>query len=258
MSDEFPFSITDFQKQTALRIGAVWHRPKAAESTLASYCRHVFTVNESEDFPHSFPGSSSLIRYRDKYMQFCCRHQINGFEIGNLGFQPRTARTSVVSPSSVHYVEESEFTSGSDLLDLAALEYVPSDYGISNLSAEFFEVEPDEVWPSRTTGNLIVAGIPTGLVDLRYGDDAGLKASIVQFSATYEAASQSPFLHRIRTKEPLDFDADGVSGGPVFHIGADADGYFAGWAGMIIRGGQNGSSNLHFVEAAPLLKLALG
>ena len=51
-------------------------------------------------------------------------------------------------------------------------------------------------------------------------------------------------------------DADGMSGGPVFHIGGGPGSYFAGFAGMLLRGGR-ASAYLHFMSAGFLLDLAL-
>jgi hypothetical protein len=49
-------------------------------------------------------------------------------------------------------------------------------------------------------------------------------------------------------------DADGMSGCPVFYIGRAPGDYFAGFAGVVMRGGGN---HLHFMSAGFLLDLAL-
>jgi hypothetical protein len=52
------------------------------------------------------------------------------------------------------------------------------------------------------------------------------------------------------------FDADGMSGGPVFYTGGAPGSFFVGFAGMVMRGGEN-SSYLHFMAADFLIDMAL-
>jgi len=63
----------------------------------------------------------------------------------------------------------------------------------------------------------------------------------------YDGKSSSAELHRLKLDGPI--SADGMSGGPVFHLGREGDQFFAGWAGMVVRGG-NQSEYLHFVAAS--------
>jgi hypothetical protein len=51
-------------------------------------------------------------------------------------------------------------------------------------------------------------------------------------------------------------DADGMSGGPVFYIGGAPGNYFAGFAGMLMRGGSD-ANYLHFMSAGFMIDLAL-
>ncbi len=47
-----------------------------------------------------------------------------------------------------------------------------------------------------------------------------------------------------------------MSGGPVFYTGRIGVSFFIGWAGMIMRGGDN-SEYLHFLAAQHLIEMVL-
>ena len=83
-----------------------------------------------------------------------------------------------------------------------------------------------------------------------------ITARATQVTGTYDGKSNSPHVHRLEMNRKENFDADGMSGGPVFYIGARGIArYFIGLAGMVIRGSQT-SDILHFIEADYLLLMA--
>jgi hypothetical protein len=74
-------------------------------------------------------------------------------------------------------------------------------------------------------------------------------------SGEYAGQSNSPHLHRIKMGRKEIFDVDGMSGGPIFYLGTTGVGeYFAGFAGMIMRGGAK-SDFIHFIDAEFMLKM---
>ena len=64
----------------------------------------------------------------------------------------------------------------------------------------------------------------------------------------YAGVTIAPYLHRIRMDRNQTFDADGMSGGPVFYLGCSRRRFSIGFAGMIMRGSAT-SDFLHFVPA---------
>lgn len=137
--------------------------------------------------------------------------------------------------------------------DVFGIEFKPKAYAIENLSAEFFPVVPNDCWPISTTGDLIAFGLPSGLQDFQISEDeAGSTLSDVNFrtvvvSGRHHQATHASWVHEaemIRTKK---FPSDGMSGGPVFHIGRDAQGLFIGLAGMIMRGSAT-SERFYFID----------
>ena len=69
----------------------------------------------------------------------------------------------------------------------------------------------------------------------------------VVVSGRHCQASQASWVHEAKMIRTEKFPADGMSGGPVFHIGRDAQGLFIGLAGTIMRGSAT-SETFHFID----------
>jgi hypothetical protein len=50
-----------------------------------------------------------------------------------------------------------------------------------------------------------------------------------------------------------DYSSDGLSGGPVFHLGQDAQGFYCGFASVILRGSES-SDMIHFLDVRLMLQ----
>jgi hypothetical protein len=147
------------------------------------------------------------------------------------------------------FVERSAGNDGEEFLDVFGMEIQPKAYELPNLESEFFPVNNDDCWPSRTTGNLLAYGVPFDLQGyLLREDDGGLRElnfRTVLVSARHNHPSNASWVHKAEFIRTGRFSPNGMSGGPVFHIGRDAGGSFIGLAGMIMRGGD---THFHFID----------
>jgi hypothetical protein len=57
-----------------------------------------------------------------------------------------------------------------------------------------------------------------------------------------------PVMHR-----KGDYASDGLSGGPVFHLGQDAQGFYCGFAGVVLRGSDT-SNLIQFLDVRVMLQ----
>ena len=71
-------------------------------------------------------------------------------------------------------------------------------------------------------------------------------------SANYNGASHARYLHSLKITGKRSFTQDGLSGGPVYHIAKDEDGFFVGLAGIMVRGGND---HVHFIDVRFVLSL---
>jgi hypothetical protein len=238
----------------AVQIGSVWHEPDNVEDVLHRYCKHVFANTNDAEFPHAFPGSASAIRIAGRHFLFCCGHQIKDWKFDQIAFRPYNSNVTATG-SSLAVPLVTEDNADTDYIDARIFEYEVSKYKYSNLAHEFFPLDQSRIWPDNSQNlPLLVYGYPTELQNVDY-DAPKIAAHAVEVMASYEGGTSSPHLHRIRMDRKRRFNADGMSGGPVFYIGREKNNFFVGWAGMIMRGSST-SDLLHFLSAHFLIEMA--
>jgi hypothetical protein len=238
--------ITDAFRATSVRIGDLIVPGKSVERVLQKYCKHPFIQSGDPKFPYQFFGSGVGIKVEGRHFVFCCGHQIDQFNPETVTI--RSAPTDVtISGSRLIKPTLTDENRDADWVDVRAIEYEVDRYGIANLSQEFFAINGNNIWPSSDAGIFILYGYPTERQDINY-EIPHITARATTVKGRYDGASASPHVHRIKMDRKTIFDADGMSGGAVFYLGENTDGYFIGFAGMIMRGGAR-SDYIHFIEA---------
>jgi hypothetical protein len=93
---------------------------------------------------------------------------------------------------------------------------------------------------------------PTSLRDVDY-ESTSIAVRQIVVGAKYCSASQAASVHSIEMQRAGNYGSDGLSGGPVFHLGQDAQGFFCGFAGVILRSGES-SNIIHFLDVRLMLQ----
>lgn len=242
------------QQARQVRIGPLWYDPANVEHVLHRYCKQLFILTGSEQFPYQFFGSSTAVRFGDRHLVFCCGHQIDSVQPDRVAIYVK-AQNSTATASSILRPNVTADNSDTDWIDVRALEYDVENYKAPALGREFFGVERNGVWPLNSTGHFLLFGYPTERQEVDY-EQPRIRAHVVEVGATYDGASNSPHVHRVKMDRKVTFHADGMSGGPVFYLGRSSRGFFVGFAGIIIRGGAT-SDIIHFIDANFLGQLAV-
>jgi hypothetical protein len=234
-----------------VRIGALWHSAWDLENVLQKYCKQIFALTGDPQFPYCLLGSATAIQFANRHFVFCCRHQIRDYQPDEIAV-PLSFETRIMSASGLRQLEITDANRDGDTIDVAVFEFNVQDYGVPNLGSEFLCVDDSRVWPTGASQlPFMVFGYPSAK---QIYDETRIGARSIEVHAAYDGGTSSPHLHRIVLEKP--YDADGMSGGPVFYIGGGPGTYFVGWAGIAMRGGQN-SRFLHFMAADFLLEIAL-
>jgi hypothetical protein len=250
------FELEALRELKSVKVSAIWHDPGSVESFLERYCKHILCLTGSDEHPYSLRGSGTALKINGNHFLYCCDHQISDFEADKIAIRPHTGDKTVITASHMLCPVIEEHNKDSDYIDIRALEYRPEDYSIANLSSEFFDVRDDNILPVNKTDHFLAYGYPSELQDAYADDDSpSINARVVYVNGVYDGASKSPYVHRMKMRRKRTFNADGMSGGPVFYLGRNDKGFFIGIAGVTIRGSTT-SEWLHFVEARALLNFA--
>lgn len=229
-------SLDWLMQQRSVRVGKLWIPGRQVEKVLARYTKQIFCLTHHEDYPYSFLGSSSGVRYGGQCFMAWCRHQTIHYSPDDVTI-PIDNGKILISGSQYLAVSPSAANEGEDYGDLCAMRYVPQNYGTGNLESEFFEIREEELWPGGTDHALFLFGFPTVLRRVDY-EPPHVHVTQVFMSGQYVGPSKNAaHLHRVKLLRTKDIPLDGFSGGPVYYLGKKKDGFFMGLAGIIVRGG---------------------
>jgi hypothetical protein len=232
-----------------VQIGALWHSAWDVEQVLQKYCKQIFALTGDPRFPYCLVGSGAAIRIANRHFVFCCIHQIRDYTPDKIAI-PLSFDTKIMSATTTRALRVTDENRDADTIDVASFEFDLACYDVANLTNEFFPIDDARIWPTDTAQKPFMAfGYPS---DRQLFDEERIGARCISVQAVYDGGTSSPHLQRVRMEKAI--DVDGMSGGPVFYIGRAPGNYFAGFAGMVMRGGSN---RLHFMGADFLLDLAL-
>lgn len=246
-------SIEGWIGAASVLVNDIWIPGKYVEATIARYAKLIFCLNPSPEYPYSLRGSATGIRLGDRCFIFCCKHQIADYRPDDVTVPADDSGKLLISGSRFIQARKDKHNAEEEVHDVCAITFNPEDYEIQNLSAHFFAVEQEHIWTGETDAHFFVFGYPTHLRDVDYESPAHIAVKKTVTSARYVRPTNASGVHVIEMTRTSAFATDGLSGGPVFYLGRDQNGFFMGLAGMVLRGGET-SDFLHFFEARYLLR----
>lgn len=240
-----------------IRVGTLLVPSTAVAKTLHRYAKPLVLNTDNEQFPYVIRGTATALKLGKRHFYFFCRHQLQDYDPSKVCIFPTSAMgTQLIGGGTGRFFEQEAWNVGEELLDVFAMEIEPRAYEIPNLELEFFPIIGVDCWPNGTTGDLFAYGVPSKLQGYKLGGVDGDTLKEINFitalvSGRHLNPSNARGVHRAEFIRSERFDVDGMSGGPVFHIGRDRAGLFIGFAGMIMRGGD---TQFHFINSLVLRK----
>jgi len=243
-------NLSGWSAASAVRIGKLWVPGRNTEKTLGKYTKQIFCLNGHEQYPYSYLGSASAVRFGEKCFILWCQHQTKGYSPNDVTIPIEGGKT-LISGSTHHVVTEDESNADEDYKDLCAMQFVPDNYRSPNLEAAFFPLHEQDAWRGNRDTRFQVFGFPTELRRVDY-EQPHVHVGQVTTSADYGQASNARYLHSLDITGKQSFDADGMSGGPVYHVAQDREGFYIGLAGVTVRGNRQ---HMHFIDVRFILSL---
>ena len=221
-----------------------------SEKVLANYTKQIFCLTGHASYPYSFLGSATAVRFGDRCFVLWCQHQTREYAPNDVTI-PIEGDTALVSGSRFLFVKEDESSADEEFKDLQAMEFVPENYNSPNLEAAFFPLREGDVWKGNPDANFYLFGYPTELRSVDY-EQPHVHVHQVVTTGQYNGASHAQYLHSLKITGKRSFTQDGLSGGPVYHVAKDNDGFYIGLAGIMVRGGNH---HVHFIDIRFVLSL---
>jgi hypothetical protein len=239
-------------RASAVRIGSLWVTGRQVETALGRYTKQLFCLTHHVDYPYAFLGSATAVRFRNKFFLVWCRHQTKEYGPGDVTFPVEEGRV-LISGSRFIYIETDDANKDEDFSDLCAMEFPTEKYASANLDSWFFPLQDSECWAGNTDAQFFLFGYPTELRTVEY-EVPHVDVKQVVTSGRYHHPSNARDIHCLEMTRTQQFRTDGLSGGPVYQLAKDNNGFFVGLSGIMMRGGD-ASDFIHFVDARFLLKL---
>jgi hypothetical protein len=240
----------------AVRVGDIWLTPNHVTKSISRYGRLLFCLTGNPEHPYTFRGSAVGLCWHSLYAVFFCHHQVRNVDPTSIVFPATGSGTFLISGHT--YVTTEATGKDEEVGDLRGMFFSLEDYSEESIERTFFKIQKADLWGGDKDSLFVVFGYPTDLRDLDLHDETAalkhVRSTIFLTGAHYRSASSASGVHRIEMQRNIKVDTDGMSGGAVFHLSQDAQGFYVGFAGIILRGGSS-SDNLHFLDARALMAM---
>ncbi|MGY4500899.1 hypothetical protein ACVWYH_004830 [Bradyrhizobium sp. GM24.11] len=240
-----------------IRVGRIWVPVRELPAALSRFTRLVFCLTESDEHPYCLRGSSTSLRWRDSRLSFYTQHQVAGFQLDKIAMPLDKDGKVLVSGSTHIKMMPTGQSIGEEFGDLGAMHFRPEDYPDFNLDRAFFELLDADLWRGDRDSAFIIYGYPTSLRNLELSEPAyalsHIRVKQVVTTARYVRPSNALGVHVVELEGQGEYSRDGLSGGPIFCLGQDTQGFFCGFAGIIMRGSEQ-SKLMHFLDARTMMQ----
>lgn len=237
---------------TSIKVHGVFVPAKGVQSRLHVFGQNLVRYTDVAGYEVQLIGSATGLDYRDTKFLVSTGHQVNGIPEDDVGIIVPVKNNYISSAGYTRYVVRGTLRE-SDVFDLRAFDFTPQMAEHPDLMQRFFRLRPEDIL--EDTDNVIALlayGCP--FVDQKYNVVDENRVGTVIRAMTCEPCEQpsDPSLGLCRTLAPMDFDPNGLSGGPVFATVLEGSEVVLKFAGIINRAG-NGL--IHFIKGKAVQNL---
>ena len=227
--------------QTSATLNGLAIPGRSLETALARHAFNLFVNHADGTYKVLLRGSGTAIEYKGRRLLLCTQHQLDGIDRQNVGMLADDGSILVTSGGMRHYHPSTE----TDAYDLVAFDFTEATAYYPLFKKRFFPLHriPPYV-PFNDVVGFNLTGFPFADQNYDVGETNHIGIGRRQVLCTLDPeVPADDVLLRLKPREPLDFDPDGMSGGSAFVIQV-VDGVFCvDFAGIIVRGGRTDSTS---------------
>lgn len=225
--------------ETSAIVGSLVVPAKSLESHLGGFASQLTVWTHDDVYKISILGSATGLIHRGRSMLVCSMHQLNDVELSDVCIMLSDG-SHVVTSSGSRTFRTGEYTRESDAYDVAAFDFTKPAEEFPELTNPFFRfdlVPPDA--PNTNIMAFIVAGYPSA--DQKYELDEKNHLGIVRrvLVALPDDQPTDHALLKLQFVHELDFDPDGLSGGPAFVVQVVHGECRVYLSGIVLRAGRS-------------------
>jgi hypothetical protein len=233
-------TLLDTMLDTSVHVGSLIVPAGSLESYLGRFASQLTVWAHDDVYKISIPGSAIGLVHAGRTMLVCSKHQLKDVELSDVSILLPDGSLAITSSGSRTFRTGHHNISSSDAYDLAAFDFSEPACEFPALSNNFFKfdcIPPDT--PNTHILAFVVAGYPTA--DQKYDLEDENHLGMVRRILIAESDSQPADIALLKLKfiRHLDFDPDGLSGGPAFVIQIVDGTPRAYLGGMVLRAGKS-------------------
>jgi|GEM_PF-1330296 len=228
---------------TSIKLGQVYLSPREIEPALSRFGQNLARYTHDERYEIQLIGSATGLSFGDNKYLFATHHQVTNLDPSDIGVIDHDSNSIISSAGFSFFPEKSD----SDAQDFCAFDFSSQSISHSHLSKRFFDLTKN---PCISDEDNIIIYLAYGcaFAEQRYEvDEKNSVANVIRsMLCKPDGTPNDPALRRAKLYENLEFDPDGISGGPVFAICLEHTEPVLKFAGIINRAGEQ---IIHFIKA---------
>ena len=232
---------------TSISVQNLFVPVSALQSRLSIFCQNLVVYTHVPGYEIQLIGSAAGMNYRGHKLLICTKHQIKGKTAEDVGIILTGKNKYISSAGFAHYLTQTR-PLASDAQDLYVFDFAQQAVGHPDLGQRFFRLRTGDFLSDEHD---VVAYIAYGspFSDQKYDVVDANHIGMVTRSIICEPRRQPSdlALSACEPVSPIDFDPNGLSGGPVFAVVVEGAGFVLKFAGIINRAG---STRIHFIKAS--------
>ena len=238
---------------TSVKVQGVFVPASSLQSRLHRFSRNLAVYTHVAGYEVQLIGSATGLRYGTHNFFVATAHQVEGRPFEDIGIMVPGEKGSFITSAGLMRLVPPDLQQDTDAYDLVVLDYTPQSVESPQLDQMFFRLNKETMLDDDDD---VIACLAYGcpFIDQKYHIVDDNKLGTVTRSLTCKPSSQplDLALAQCRTLQPMNFDPNGLSGGPVFASVLQGSEIVVKFAGVINRAG---AGKIHYIKARVVAQL---
>lgn len=236
----------------SIKVHGIYIPSRELQKRLHEFTQHLVNYTHDEKYQFQFIGSATGLALEGRRVLVATQHQMKGCRPDDIGIL-RLTKMSYLSSAGVLAIKSRGTSYSNDANDLCAFDYTPAAGDDNELARHFFQLDENSV---LREGEKVVGFLAYGcpfdqqVYDIVDRNHVGLVIKSITCQAVKQSSDEK--LGSCQSLSDMDFDPNGLSGGPVFATVLLGHEFVLKFAGIINRAG---GGFIHFIKAEAVIGL---
>ena len=236
----------------SIKVHGIYIPSRELQKRLHEFTQHLVNYTHDETYQVQFIGSATGLAFQGRRVLVATQHQMKGCRPDDIGIL-RLTNMSYLSSAGVLAIKSPFAPYSSDANDLCAFDYTPATGDDTELARHFFQLDENSL---LREGDKVIGFLAYGcpfdhqVYDIVDRNHVGLVIKSITCQPVKQSFDEK--LGSCQALSDMDFDPNGLSGGPVFATVLLGHEFVLKFAGII---NISGGGFVHFIKAGAVVTL---